>query len=94
LSHQIDLPDPTINHGTLDARGYGFLWWLLDFDGEAAFAALGHGGQELMVFPRRDLVLLLTSRWPGPSSTEHYRHLQRVVREHLLPAFPDPGTAG
>lgn len=88
LSRQIELPEPTINHDTLDATGYGLLWWLLDFDGEPAFAALGHGGQELVVFPRRDLVVLLTSRWRGPSSSEHYRHLQRVIRQHLLPAFP------
>jgi len=87
LTHQIDLPDPTINHGTLHATGYGYLWWLLDFDGESAFAALGHGGQELIVFPRRDLVILLTSRWRGVSSTEHYQHLALLLREHLLLAF-------
>lgn len=94
LRKQIDLPDPKINHGTLDATGYGLLWWLLDVDGEAAVAALGHGGQELIVFPRRELVVLLTSRWRGPSSSEHYRHLQRVLKEHLLPAFtPVPAAS-
>lgn len=88
LTKQINLPKPTVNHGTLDATGYGYLWWLLDFDGEAAFAALGHGGQELVVCPDRELVILLTSRWRGPSSTEHYRHLASLIRDHLLPAFP------
>ncbi|HSM13308.1 MAG TPA: serine hydrolase domain-containing protein [Thermoanaerobaculia bacterium] len=88
LAKQIELPEPTINHGTLAAHGYGYLWWLLDFDGEAAFAALGHGGQELIVFPRRELVVVFTSHWPGPSSTEHYRHLRRLLDEHVLPAFP------
>lgn len=90
LRHQVELPEPTVNHGTLAATGYGLLWWLLDFDGEGAFAALGHGGQELVVFPRRELVVLLTSRWPGASSTEHYRRLARVLREGVLPAFPPP----
>lgn len=88
LARQIELPEPAVNHGTLAARGYGYLWWLLDFDGEEAFAALGHGGQELVVLPRRELVVVFTSHWPGPSSTEHYRHLRRLLDEHVLPAFP------
>jgi CubicO group peptidase (beta-lactamase class C family) len=88
LRRQASPPEATVNHGTLDATGYGLLWWLLDFDGEAAFAALGHGGQELVVFPRRELVVLLTSRWPGSSSTDHYRRLARVLREGVLPVFP------
>lgn len=93
LTRQIDLPEATINHGTLAARGYGYLWWLLDFDGEPAFAALGHGGQELIVLPERELVVVFTSHWPGPSSTEHYRHLRRLLDEHLLPAFPRRAAA-
>jgi CubicO group peptidase (beta-lactamase class C family) len=88
LAKQIDLSEPTLNHGTLPARGYGYLWWLLDFAGEEAFAALGHGGQELLVFPRRELVVVFTSHWPGPSSTAHYQHLRRLLDEHVLPAFP------
>lgn len=88
LAKQIELPDREVNHGTLATRGYGYLWWLLDFAGEAAFAALGHGGQELIVFPDRELVVVFTSHWPGPSSTEHYRHLRRLLDERLLPAFP------
>ncbi len=93
LAQQIDLPDPEINHGTLATRGFGYLWWLLDFAGEQAFAALGHGGQELVVFPDRELVVVFTSRWPGPSSTEHYRHLRRLLDQQLLPAYPRAAAA-
>jgi CubicO group peptidase (beta-lactamase class C family)/peptidoglycan/xylan/chitin deacetylase (PgdA/CDA1 family) len=91
IRHQVDVPEPTVNHGTLAATGYGLLWWLLDFNGEPAFAALGHGGQELVIFPSRELVVLLTSRWPGTSSVEHYRLLARVLREGVLPAFSTAG---
>lgn len=94
LTKQIELPDREANHGTLATRGYGYLWWLLDFTGERAFAALGHGGQELLVFPDRELVVVFTSHWPGPSSTEHYRHLRRLLDERILPAFPATGRAG
>jgi len=94
LAKQIELPDREANHGTLATRGYGYLWWLLDFAGEEAFAALGHGGQELIVFPERELVVVFTSHWPGPSSTEHYRHLRRLLDDRLLPAFPAAAEAG
>ena len=88
LAKQIELPERDVNHGTLATRGYGYLWWLLDFGGEEAFAALGHGGQELIVFPERELVVVFTSHWPGPSSTGHYRHLRRLLDDYALPAFP------
>jgi CubicO group peptidase (beta-lactamase class C family) len=87
LRVQVRPAEPAINHGTLPLRGYGYLWWLLDLGGEPAFAALGHGGQELVVVPGRELVVLLTSRWPGPSSTEHYQHLRKVL-DAVIAAFP------
>ncbi|MFQ5606264.1 MAG: serine hydrolase [bacterium] len=76
-----------VNHNTLPVRGYGFLWWLLKINGEKTYAALGHGGQILMVFPRRKLVVLMTSRWPSVSSTEHYQHLTRILSERIVPLF-------
>ncbi|HLF56441.1 MAG TPA: serine hydrolase [Thermoanaerobaculia bacterium] len=88
LAPQVVPPEPTINHGTIPVRGYGYLWWLIEVDGEPGYAALGHGGQYLAVFPGRELVVVVTSHWPGPSSTEHYRHLRSLFAEHLLPAFP------
>lgn len=91
ISNRISPAEPTINHGTLPVAGYGYLWWLVELGGETAPAALGHGGQVLVVLPRRELVVVVTSHWPGPSSTEHYRHLRSLLDEHLLPAFPLPG---
>jgi len=77
-----------VNHDTLPVRGYGCLWWLLEVNGEAAYAALGHGGQILLVSPQRELVVLMTSRWPSASSPAHYRHLTRILVERVLPLFP------
>ncbi len=76
------------NHKTLPVRGYGYLWWLLDLNGEPTYAALGHGGQILLVSPQRELVVLMTSRWPSASSTAHYQHLTRILAEKILPIFP------
>jgi len=85
---QIAPGEPTVNHGTVRVLGYGYLWWLVELGGEKAAAALGHGGQYLVIFPRRELVVVVTSHWPGPSSTAHYRHLRALFVDHLLPAFP------
>ncbi len=88
VTPQMRTGEPMVNHGTLPVRGYGLLWWALDVgDDHDAFAALGHGGQELLVFPRRELVVLMTSRWPGTSSVEHYRHLRALLDDAILPAF-------
>lgn len=88
ISRQIQPAEPTVNHGTFRVRGYGYLWWLLEIGGGPAYAALGHGGQTLVVLPNRELVILMTSRWPGPSSPEHYRHMKRILEEMILPRFP------
>jgi len=85
---QIVPPSPTVNHGTLPVRGYGYLWWALDLDGGTAYAALGHGGQFVLVFPRRELVVVMTSRWPSASSTGHYRLVTRILLQQILPRFP------
>jgi CubicO group peptidase (beta-lactamase class C family) len=43
--------------------GYGYQWWVLARKGEAtyeAYAALGYGGQYLIVVPQLDLVVVVT----------------------------------
>jgi CubicO group peptidase (beta-lactamase class C family) len=43
--------------------GYGYQWWVLARKGEAsyeAYAALGYGGQYLIVVPRLDLIAVVT----------------------------------
>ncbi len=76
-----------INHGTFRVTGYGYLWWLLDLAGHPVHAALGHGGQMILVSPEQELVVVVTSRWPGPSSVAHYKHVTRVLVEDIFPLF-------
>ncbi len=42
-------------------KGYGFLWWGLQFGG---FTAMGAGGQFIMVMPENDMVVVVTSGFP------------------------------
>lgn len=46
------------------APGYGFQWWILSRQGEAtyeAYAAIGYGGQYLIVIPQLDLIAVFTA---------------------------------
>ena len=39
---------------------YGFSWWLIPLNGKYAWMATGFGGQELMVFPQQNLIVVFT----------------------------------
>ena len=46
--------------------GYGYYFWILEDLG--AFAALGHGGQSIIVVPNKNLVVVVTA-WPYMTDT-------------------------
>jgi CubicO group peptidase (beta-lactamase class C family) len=53
-------------------RGYGYKWWVLSRQGEGthhAYAALGYGGQFLIVVPALDLIAVFTgwNIYEGPA---------------------------
>lgn len=52
---------PAADTGFL-GRMYGFQWWLLPYgdDGRFAYAAIGYGGQRLLVLPEYDLLAVFT----------------------------------
>ena len=52
--------------GPLSRVTYGMLWWVSDA-APAAFYAWGYGGQFVYVVPSRDLVVVATTDWSGPS---------------------------
>ncbi len=62
--------------------GYGYGWWQnIDEYGEGAFSASGWGGQEIMVLPELDMVVIFTggSYWEDPLRTPHQMMSQVVL---------------
>lgn len=52
------------------AMGYGYLWWIPEYN-ERSWVARGFGGQQLVILPEHDSVVVTTARWrglDGPSS--------------------------
>ena len=65
-----------------DGRGYGYLWWQLSFGG---YAALGYGGQEIIVLPDRDLIVVFTA------TPLDERILWKLVSDFIIPATQSAG---
>jgi CubicO group peptidase (beta-lactamase class C family) len=68
-------------------REYGYGWWIQDIGGHRACFAWGFGGQYIMVFPSRDLVVTATSS--TTISDERHGHraalFDLITREILTP---------
>ena len=67
-------------------REYGYGWWIQAFDGERACFAWGFGGQYILVFPARDLVVAVTSATTVSDERHDYRRrLFDLLEDHVLP---------
>jgi CubicO group peptidase (beta-lactamase class C family) len=68
---------------------YGFKWWLYPLNGKFVWMARGFGGQELMVFPEENLIVVFTG-WeilkdPAPT---------KDLIDRLLPAMTQTACTG
>lgn len=83
------IENSTQNHidpGVYWADGYGYLWWLRDFqvNGNSyhSFKAIGWGGQEIFVFKELNMVVVFT----GANYTTD-SPCDEMVRDYILPAL-------
>jgi len=79
---------PLKDLGSQTFKKYGYLWWDRDYPYRErkvyAFAALGNGGQNVIVIPDLDIVLATFS---GSYGTRAYRRFaDELVPEYILPA--------
>lgn len=65
---------PIVNSG-LSGAPYGYYFWI--YPAYGAYAADGHGGQRIMVFPDKDLVIVYTA-W-GYTSGDFFDHFNELA---------------
>ena len=70
--------------------GYGYLWWVYQLDGDPAYAAVGNGGQRIIVIPDRQLVIV-SQVWTDPATGNHAQAVQDqlddVLYTRIAPAY-------
>lgn len=66
--------------------GYGYGWFLRDFDGYAGYYGWGYGGQMVYVLPELELTVAITSNPNTPAGRSGYRgQLHRLVEREIVP---------
>jgi CubicO group peptidase (beta-lactamase class C family) len=69
---------------------YGYGWWIRDFAGAEACFAWGYGGQYILVFPDRQLVVVTTSSTDaGEERRGHRRAVFNLIETHILGRLAD-----
>jgi CubicO group peptidase (beta-lactamase class C family) len=64
---------------------YGYGWWIREFAGAEACFAWGYGGQYILVFPERQLVVVTTSSTAvGEERHGHRRAIFDLIETHIL----------
>ena len=84
--------DSTRPHARIDdATEYGYLWWIKSFKaGEKSYPAFfmsGNGGNKVVVVPKLDLVVVITSTNYGTRGM--HEQTERILTEYILPAVAE-----
>lgn len=64
--------------------GYGFLWWLGDFDGQPIYMASGRSGQFIFILPSLDMVIAVSCLYKDIGF--QYEEVLNLVTDKILPA--------
>ena len=72
-----------------EAEGYGYEWWTTTAAGDAAFCAVGYGGQLMFVVPARQLVIVVSSEVDenNPSSIVNSFDMVQLAAKIIAPAI-------
>jgi CubicO group peptidase (beta-lactamase class C family) len=67
---------------------YGLLWWILGEQYGPGYAALGRGGQHIMVLPKSRAVIVYLSEVQMGSEIDDINHLEPLAKVFAAAAFP------
>ena len=70
-------------NGIAGSSGYGLSWWMNSREG---FSARGYGGQYILCYPERDLVIITT----GGLFSNDFFNPDRILGNGILDALDDP----
>ena len=65
-----------------DGSGYGYLWTV--YPNEDHYAALGLGGQQIHIYPSKNLIVVVTA---SLDSYAEAPEIEKMLREYILPAI-------
>lgn len=74
---------------------YGYLWWTWNpdwFHGYSSFQARGYGGQQVLVFPEIDLIIVTTANIenkPPEVANQQEEEIYGLIREQIFPALSE-----
>jgi CubicO group peptidase (beta-lactamase class C family) len=74
---------------TGSTNGYGYGWWLNAFGGSPSYKAFGAGGQEVLVVPGMDLVIVKTGGGYDPQLIDSLLEKSIVDRNKSVPENPE-----
>ncbi|OKL41995.1 serine hydrolase domain-containing protein [Pontibacter flavimaris] len=49
--------------GCYQETGYGYSWWLLNYNGKPVYTARGKGGQHILILPEEKVVAVILQEW-------------------------------
>lgn len=82
-SAQVAIPP---SHRLGSSTSYGYFWWIYK-DG---YAALGHAGQAIIVYPKDKVVIAINSVWPEPETPENFNAQAAFVEALYAAAVAQP----
>jgi CubicO group peptidase (beta-lactamase class C family) len=68
------------------ANSYGYLWWIHPLQNYHGYAAIGAGGQLILVVPERRLIVVASSRVRGPEQGSDI--IFRLIDLAVVPNLP------
>ena len=67
-----------------DHTEYGYLWWIATFGSQPAYYMTGNGGNKIVVFPKLDLVVAITST--NYNTRGMHEQTEKMLTDYILPA--------